>query len=132
FPIEHDVTQVPTFAGKQRDNVGDRALRGGRRHRLAGVRMATEQSFSGCLLAAFRKLHANDAAVAPDNAAAPDRCFKQRITGIVGTVFARTIFAHAVNIVWRTRGADPFTACCRDQLSWQPAELSGSAARGPR
>src|SRR5262249_43411659 len=95
-PVENRFAQIAPLAFEKRDDVLDRALDGSSGDCLAGLRVATKQSLSGRLIASFGKLHANDAALAPNNAAAPDGGLEQRIAPIAGT-----LFTHEVNIRWR-------------------------------
>ena len=65
-------------AAEQSRDIVDGALHVGRRHGFARLRMATPDAGSGRPFARLRKLHAGDAATAPNDAAAADRSVEYR------------------------------------------------------
>ena len=70
--IERDLGEIGRFAAQQRGNTLDRHFDIQRRAEFAGVGIEPKQAPAGFDLARFRQLHANNAAIAPCDAASAD------------------------------------------------------------
>src|SRR5579872_2660045 len=126
FVVEHSVTQFSALAAEQRDDVGNRALHVGRHWRFRSRGKAPENPASHGALSALGELHADDAALAPHDAAATDRrCEKRK---------ARTAH-HAVHIVRPISAVHPIAAGLPgppDRPSWRCEAAWEWAGRGHR
>jgi hypothetical protein len=76
--VERDVRELARLAAQQRDDAALRALHVGRRRPLVGTRETRLHASARGLLARLGKLDADDAPLAPGDAASPDRRLEER------------------------------------------------------
>ena len=70
--VERDPGEIGAFAAQQRGNTIDRRFDTGRGRKFAGIGIKAKQAPPCFDLPHFRQLHANDAAIAPCDAASAD------------------------------------------------------------
>lgn len=75
--IDPHMIQISALAAEQRNNIVDGALHVGRRFAFVRRGKAPQQAVARRGLAPFGQLHASNAALAPHDAAAPDRGFEK-------------------------------------------------------
>src|SRR4029079_3206494 len=116
--VDCNVGQVALFARKQRNDAVDCVPYIRCWGRFVRYRMTAAQACARCRSICLGKLHSDDTARTPDDAASSDRCFKE----------CETLFHHAANISSALNRRRPIPG----RLSSRCAAVSELAARGRR